>query len=147
MAKFRKIRRAGKKIRRVARSLTGGIKGTVVEGGAGLVVAYGDTALRKVEAIGKKDWASPALVIVAGHLMKKAKRIGNAPAAIIGAGGVLLGQALQRARAAKAAATPAAPPSGGTSGFGDTGMVYRFPSPTPVDTGFVTRSGARKINV
>jgi hypothetical protein len=124
-----------------AKSAMSGAKGTVFEGGAGGLVVLADEQLRKVEMIGSRDWASGAVIVAAGHFMKKSRKLANVASALVGAGGLLIGQAIKRKRdASKSAeattATAAAP--AGTNGF-DTGYVFQQPE----DTGFVVRSGAR----
>lgn len=133
-----------------ARGAVSGSKTTVYEGGTGFAIAYADQALKKnFEAIRTRGWASGAVMIVAGHFLKRKKSLGTVGAAACGAGGLLLGQYFQNRKttaattpAAAPVAAPAAPPAATeTQGF-DTGRVVRFPRS---DAGFVVRSAARAV--
>lgn len=135
----------------VARGAVSGSKSTAFEGASGVGVAYAEELLTKNFAVMReRKWAPGAAFVVAGHFLKRKKSMSNLGAAVVGAGGLLLGQYLRdRKKAATTntqapvvtppVAPPAPPPE--TSGF-DTGRVVRFPRS---DAGFVVRSAARAV--
>ena len=145
-----KIKSRGKA---VARGAVSGSKSTVFEGASGVGVAYAEQLLTKnFEVMRTRPWAPGAAFVVAGHFLKRKKSMSNLGAAVVGAGGLLLGQYLRNRKATASTTTntqapvvtppvapPAPPPE--TSGF-DTGRVVRFPRS---DAGFVVRSAARAV--
>jgi hypothetical protein len=142
--RFAQLKKRGRK---VAVGVAKGGKSTALEAVVGAVVGFGRSFVEsKVSVLGSRPWATPAVCIVGGHLLKRKARFGTAGAALVGAGGALLGEWYKNRNAAPAATS-------GTAGLGDAGMVYRLPpahttlaappvalEAAPEDAGLVMRS-------
>jgi hypothetical protein len=116
--RFQQLKKRGRK---VVGSVAKGGKSTALEAVVGAVVGFGRSFVEsKVSVLGSRPWATPAVCIVGGHLLKRKAKFGTAGAALVGAGGALLGEWYKNRNAAPAATS-------GAAGLGDAGMVYRLP--------------------
>jgi hypothetical protein len=141
--RFAQLKKRGRK---VAVGVAKGGKSTALETAVGAIVGYGRGFVEsKVSVLGSRPWATPVVCIIGGHLLKRKAKFGTAGAALVGAGGALLGAWYKDRGAA------AAPATSGAAGLGDAGMVYRLPGPVlqsppvaleepPVDAGLVMPS-------
>lgn len=79
--------------RRAGASAARGLKGTGMTGGTGAAGYFAHKfANQKIQALNKSPFITPALLVVAGHFLKrKSSELGNG---LIGAGGYALGMAI-----------------------------------------------------
>jgi hypothetical protein len=118
--RFAQLKKRGRK---AVGSVAKGGKSTALETAVGAIVGYGRGFVEsKVSVLGSRPWATPVVCIIGGHLLKRKAKFGTAGAALVGAGGALLGDWYKNRGAAAA-------PASGTAGLGDAGMVYRLPGP------------------
>jgi hypothetical protein len=99
----RKKKSAAKKTRRNGRGrrMLGGVSGTALQATTGAVAYLGHYALNsRVDILQRNWWATPAIMGVAGHLMKRRPRLAPAGYALIGAAGYAMGLGYSASRAA-----------------------------------------------
>jgi hypothetical protein len=107
------------------KGITKGLPQTGLQGGAGVGVFYLHRMLStKIAFLQNHPLAAPIGFIIAGHVLKKTKKLNTVGAALVGAGGYAGAQVFELRKAATAA-SPAATTPAGTAGFedNDTGMV------------------------
>ncbi len=106
------------------KGVTKGLPQTGLQGGAGVGVFYLHRMLSsKIAFLQNHPLAAPIGFIVAGHVLKKTKKLSTVGAALVGAGGYAGAQVFELRKASAAASAPA--PSAGTAGVddSDTGML------------------------
>lgn len=109
---------------KMLRGISKGLPQTGLQGGAGVGIFYVHRMLAsKIAFLQNHPLAAPLGFIIAGHVLKKSKKLSTVGAALVGAGGYAGAQVFELSKASKTANTPAA----GTAGVDDddTGMLVQ----------------------
>lgn len=89
---MKKIKKRGR-VRKAARYVAAGGKTTLLEVGIGALVGYGQEAAEsKVAFLRSKPWMTSAVLIGAGHFLKRKSRTRKYAPSLVAVGGMLLGR-------------------------------------------------------
>ncbi len=116
----KKMEAMKRRARSAGRRVVGGVRGSALQAAAGAVAYLGHYAVNsRVAVLQANWWATPAIMGVAGHVLKKRRKLSSIGDAMLGAAGYAMALGYSASRSAAAAAE-----TGALVSPADTGAMY-----------------------